>query len=80
MQDVKIQFDFIHAGNGHIFYNWGVYVGYSMTFVLLIAEKSLGWRRVYVLVGAPGVCLALVVMATIREPVRDEKDGGQKVG
>ena len=35
-------------------FNWGVFVGYSLSFVLVIAEEELGWRAVYFIAGAPG--------------------------
>ncbi|KAK2150664.1 hypothetical protein LSH36_396g03020 [Paralvinella palmiformis] len=53
------------------FFNWGVYVGYSVTFLLTIAEQELGWRSVYFLAGAPGIILSVFVMTTVREPARN---------
>lgn len=36
------------------FFNWGIFVGYSLSFVLIIAEEELGWRAVYFIAGIPG--------------------------
>jgi MFS family permease len=43
-------------------------------------EESLGWRGAFVLVGAPGVVLALVVALTLREPPRGLSEGLQSDG
>ena len=57
------------------FFNWGVFVGYSLTFLLIIAERHLGWRSVYFISGLPGLLIALVLAVTVREPER-RGDGG----
>lgn len=52
------------------FYNWGVYLGYSLTFVLVIAEKKLGWKAVYFIAGSPGILIGILILLTIRDPPR----------
>ena len=53
------------------FFNWGVYLGYSMTYVLMYAERTLGWRAVYYICGIPGIVMAVVVLFAVKEPSRD---------
>jgi MFS family permease len=40
-----------------------------------IAEQY-GWRAAFMVLGVPGVALALVILLTLREPVRGRLDGG----
>ena len=56
------------------FYNWGVYVGYSVTFLLLIAERNLGWRAVYFIAGIPGIVIGLLILFTVKDPPRGGQD------
>lgn len=56
------------------FMNLGIYLGYSLTFVLIWAEQVLGWRAVYFISGAPGILLAGLVLTTIREVERGATD------
>ncbi len=39
-----------------------------------------GWQAAYLVIGAPGLLLALVVLATVREPVRGAIDGAAHPG
>ena len=39
-------------------------------------DETLGWRLAFVVVGLPGVVLALVVALTLREPLRGHSEGG----
>jgi predicted MFS family arabinose efflux permease len=41
---------------------------------------TLGWRTAFMVVGLPGVLLALVVLLTLREPRRGQSDGVALVG
>jgi len=52
-------------------FSMGVYFGYLFAYGLggWIAE-SLGWRMTFVVLGLPGVVLALVVALTVKEPPR----------
>ena len=54
------------------FFNWGIYVGYSLTFVFLIAVRQLGWRYVYFIAGAPGFIFAALILFTVKEKTRKE--------
>jgi predicted MFS family arabinose efflux permease len=40
-----------------------------------VAEEY-GWRAAFIVLGLPGVVLALVILLTLREPVRGRLDGG----
>lgn len=56
-------------------YSAGIYAGMAFAFLAggwLVA--SLGWRWAFVLVGLPGIAVAVVVKLTIREPVRGAQD------
>jgi MFS family permease len=56
-------------------YSTGIYVGILLSLAVggwLAAE--VGWRWTFVLVGLPGVALAVVVRCTVREPVRGALD------
>ena len=50
-----------------------------MTYVLLMAERGLGWRVVYFLVGVPGIVVSVVIAASVREPSREVEDGANQV-
>ena len=52
------------------FFNWGIFLGYSMSFVLILAEKDYGWRSVYYIAGSPGILIAIIILVTIKEPKR----------
>ena len=56
-------------------YSLGVPFGTLFGFLLggLLAEQ-LGWRMAFVIVGLPGIALALLVKLTIREPARGSSD------
>ena len=49
------------------FYVWGVYLGYSMSFVLHVAVDKLGWESVYFITGIPGIIIGIIVLLTIRD-------------
>ena len=52
------------------FFNWGIYLGYSLSFVLIAAERDLGWRAVYYIAGSPGLVVGLVLLFTVKDPPR----------
>jgi MFS family permease len=57
-------------------YSAGVYVGGAAGLFIggnLVAE--IGWRNVFLLVGVPGVLLAVLVRLTLREPPRGYSEG-----
>ncbi len=49
------------------FYVWGVYLGYSMSFVLRIAVDKLGWESVYFITGIPGIAIGIIVLITVKD-------------
>lgn len=69
-------------------YTTGVYVGIGLS--LIIGGYVLdwwpgwfgmaGWQAAFIIVGLPGILLALVVYLTVREPVRGELDGNPHPG
>lgn len=63
-------------GRAFSFYSMGIYAGILLGFVAggFISEYF-GWRWAFVVVGGPGVLLALVVAFTLREPPRGWADG-----
>lgn len=68
------------------FYYWGIYIGYSLSFLIGNSiQESLGWRWVFFLSGIIGVAVAPVVLFTVKEPARtgnvavDKTDQQKKV-
>jgi MFS family permease len=61
-------------------YSMGVYGGGALGFLIggYVAQEY-GWRTAFYVVGLPGILLALVVKATLREPPRGFSEGVQKV-
>ena len=52
-------------------YSMGAFLGIMLGFWLGgVLEQEFGWRLAFVIVGLPGILVALVVWATVREPVR----------
>lgn len=56
--------------------NFGIMFGFFLGGIL---NESLGWRWAFVVVGLPGVLLALWVRTTIAEPIRGWSDTGEHV-
>ena len=52
------------------FYNWGIYIGYSLAFAFNFIVEDYGWRETFVVAGIPGLIVGIVVLVTIREPER----------
>jgi MFS family permease len=60
-----------HRGKALGVFQWGVYVGYSLAFgVINVTTQHLGFRAAFLVVGAPGILLAALILATVREPPR----------
>ena len=58
-------------------FSMGVYFGYLVAYSAGgWAAEQLGWRATFVVVGLPGVLIALLVAATVREPIRGLADHG----
>ena len=74
----------LHAGRIHVtcfmlqsqrgfamaLYTLGVYMGFSSSFLLIMANRVIGWRYTYFVAGFLGVALGMVMMLTVREPKR----------
>lgn len=60
-------------------YSVGIYIGILFGFMLggWIAEYF-GWRLAFVVVGLPGIALALLVRFTVREPIRGWSEGNSR--
>jgi MFS family permease len=62
-------------------YSMGIYVGILLSYALGgLLGSALDWRWAFVIVGSPGLALALVVRFTVREPVRGEAEGRSDTG
>lgn len=58
-------------------HGFGLYAGMMIGMVLAGGlGQTIGWRWTFVVLGLPGVAIALVVRFTLREPVRGALDGG----
>jgi predicted MFS family arabinose efflux permease len=60
-------------------YSWGVYVGSAMAYLgggYLRAHFD--WRTAFILLGLPGLLVALVVRFTVREPPRGYSEQGRR--
>jgi sugar phosphate permease len=66
-----------HRGSAMGFFNWGIYLGYSLSFVLIAAERALGWRVVYYIAGTPGLVVAVLLLVTVIDPPRGAKSDTQ---
>jgi predicted MFS family arabinose efflux permease len=59
-------------------YAWGVYIGAAIAFLGGgYLTQYFGWRTAFIVVGVPGLVLALVVRLTIREVPRGFSEGGR---
>jgi MFS family permease len=63
----------VYAMGIHIGILFGVFAGGWL-------EEFWGWRRAFVVVGLPGLLLALLVRFTVREPVRGAQDAHPVIG
>jgi MFS family permease len=61
-------------------YSMGVYGGSALGFLVggLVAQEH-GWRTAFYVVGLPGIALAVILKATLREPPRGWSEGAHKV-
>ena len=64
-------------------YNWGIYIGYSMAYAFgnFITQADIdgkGWRWVFWIAAMPGFVLGILMLFTLKEPVRSERGDIQK--
>jgi MFS family permease len=58
-------------------YSFGIPIGGALGLLIGGWMRALfGWREAFLVVGIPGVVLALIVLATLREPTRGYWEGG----
>jgi predicted MFS family arabinose efflux permease len=59
-------------------YSAGIYLGMLIGFAMGgYLSQRIGWRRAFMVVGAPGVVFSLLFYATVREPRRGATDSSQ---
>ena len=63
-----------HRGTALGFYNWGIYLGYSMAFAFEFVLYSQGWKWVFIIASLPGFVVALLILLTVREPPRKHQE------
>lgn len=58
-------------------YSMGIYIGILFGFLAGgWINQFFGWRVAFLVVGAPGIVLAVIVKLTLREPLRGQMDDG----
>ncbi len=70
---------FPHSERGRAlsFYSIGIYIGILVGFLLGgWINQFFGWRTAFLVVGLPGILMALVLKLTLREPPRGQMDDG----
>ncbi len=64
-------------GRALSFYSIGIYIGILVGFLAGgWVNQFFGWRTAFLVVGLPGILLAVVVKLTLREPLRGLSDAG----
>ena len=59
------------------FYNWGIYIGYSLAFTFNFILLATNWRWAFRIAAFPGFVLSVVMLLTVREPQRkSDKENG----
>lgn len=59
-------------------YNWGIYIGYSLSYALgnFIVDANIvgeGWRWVYWIAAIPGFVVGPLILFTVKDPVKKEE-------
>lgn len=52
------------------FYNWGIYIGYSLAFAFNFILMAMGWRWTFRIAALPGFLVSVVTFLTVKEPSR----------
>ncbi|CAG2221727.1 unnamed protein product [Mytilus edulis] len=60
-------------------YNWGIYIGYSMSYAFgnFISKANInnqGWRWSYFLAAIPGIAVAALLFLTVKDPPRQQSE------
>ncbi|XP_076091392.1 MFS-type efflux pump MSMEG_3705-like isoform X2 [Mytilus galloprovincialis] len=60
-------------------YNWGIYIGYSMSYAFgnFISKANInnqGWRWSYFLAAIPGIAIAALLFLTVKDPPRQQSE------
>ncbi|MGB5490123.1 MAG: MFS transporter [Woeseiaceae bacterium] len=64
-------------GRALSFYSMGIYIGILVGFLLGgWINQFFGWRTAFLVVGLPGLLMAVIVKLTLREPPRGQLDDG----
>ena len=64
-------------GRALSFYSMGIYIGILIGFLIGgWVNQFFGWRVAFLVVGLPGILMAVVVKLTLREPPRGQMDDG----
>jgi MFS family permease len=64
-------------GRALSFYSMGIYIGILVGFLLGgWINQFFGWRTAFLVVGLPGLLMAVIVKLTLREPPRGQMDDG----
>ena len=53
-------------------YNWGIYIGFSLTFVFEFILNATDWRWVFRIGAIPGMFVAVLLAVTVLEPKRQQ--------
>jgi MFS family permease len=56
-------------------YNWGIYIGFSLTFVFEFILNATDWRWVFRIGAIPGMFVAVLLAVTVLEPKRQQHSG-----
>lgn len=73
---------FPHGERGRAlsFYSIGIYIGILIGFLIGgWVNQFFGWRVAFLVVGLPGILMAIIVKLTLREPPRGQMDDGDRI-
>src|SRR5439155_1479541 len=77
LEPIRQEFRLTDTGIG-LLTGWALAMFY-VTVGLPVAERS-GWRAAFLVLGIPGLLVALLVRLTVREPRRGQLDSGDAAG
>lgn len=56
------------------FYNWGIYIGYSLAFAFNFILRALNWQWAFRIASFPGFVVSAILVVTVREPKRRREE------